>query len=285
MTGGGPLDFEPDDEGAAPRRPHVRPPEPAGDEDRAEREARWARRRDPDLEQPAGSPDRPVSEIPVAPPPGASRYGWFLGVVALLLLALVGLNTLRTQSNGSAGLDKGAQAPPFAAPLVFSAFPDDADVNVARKAGQGAGAGKVPACDVTGAGVLNLCRLYASRPAVLIFTATRGSQCIRELDVVQRLQAQVRGVAFAAVAIRGSRADLRRLTRNHGWTFPVAYDHDGVLANLYGIAVCPQLTFIGRDGRVKDTAVGLVQPGELLRRSRALQGHPRARAAEAGGGP
>ena len=72
------------------------------------------------------------------------------------------------------------------------------------------------------------------------------------------------------MAIRGSRGDLKRLTRDHGWTFPVAYDHDGVLANLYGIAVCPQLTFIRPNGRVEDTAVGLVQPRELARRVGAL---------------
>lgn len=253
MPARGPLDFEHE-----------------SDEEREEREARWAKRRDPDLDQPAGSPDRPVSEIPVPPPPGASRYGWFLGVVAVLVLALIGLNTLRTHSNGSAGLSKGVQAPPFAAPLVFSRFSDDADVNVARKAGQGGGAGRIPACDLTLPGVLNLCRLYSVHPVVLIFTATRGSQCTRQLDIVERLLPQARNVSFAAVAIRGSRSDLQRLTRNHGWTFPVAYDHDGVLANLYGIAVCPQLTFIGRDGKVKDTAVGLVSSGDLLRRVRAL---------------
>jgi hypothetical protein len=50
----------------------------------------------------------------------------------------------------------------------------------------------------------------------------------------------------------------------------VAYDHDGVLANLYGIAVCPQLTFVRRDGRVADTAVGVVEAAELMRRVRAL---------------
>ena len=249
MSERGPLDFEHESE--------------------EEREARWAKRRDPDLDQPAGSPEHPVSQVPVPRPPGASRYGWFLGVVAVILLAYIGLNTLRNQGNGATGLKKGSVAPPFAAPLVFSSFADDADVNVARKANQ-KGAGKVPACSVTSPGVLNLCRLYADRPAVLIFTATRGGECIRQLDIVQRLRARFPGVAFAAVAIRGDRGDLKRLTRNHGWTFPVAYDHDGVLANLYGIAVCPQLTFIARGGRVADTAVGLVQPAELTRRLRAL---------------
>jgi hypothetical protein len=249
----GPLDFEHESE-----------------EEREEREARWAKRRDPDLDQRAGSPDRPVSEIPVPPPPGASRYGWFLGVVAVLVLALIGLNTLRTQSNGSAGLKNGSTAPPFAAPLVFSSFPDDADVNVARKVGQGHGAGKVPACDVTGPGVLNVCRLYAQHPAVLVFTATRGGQCIQQMDIVQKLKSDFPDVAFAAVAIRGSRGDLKRLVRTHGWSFPVAYDHDGVLANLYGLAVCPQLTFIRQNGHVADSAVGVVRAGELTRRLRAL---------------
>src|SRR3954468_20748484 len=248
----GPLDFEHE-----------------SDEEREAREARWAKRRDPDLDEPAGSPEHPVSDIPVPPSPGASRYGWFLGVVAVLLLAVVLVNTLRTDSNGSAGLRKGSVAPPFAAPLVFSSFPDDADVNVARKAGQGR-AGKVPACTVTGAGVLNLCRLYAVRPVVLIFTATRGSKCVQQMDIVERTRARLPGVTFAAVAIRGDRRDLKRLTRNHHWRFPVAYDHDGVLANLYGLAVCPQLTFIRRGGRVEDTAVGLVQPAELTRRLRGL---------------
>jgi peroxiredoxin len=236
-----------------------------------EREARWALRRDPDLEQRAGSPDHPVEQVPVPRPPGYSRYGWFVGIVAILVLALIGLNTLRTQGVGSAGLDKGKVAPPFAAPLVFSSFPDDADVNVARKLGQGHGAGKVPACSVMSPGVLNLCRLYAERPVVLLFTATRGSQCIHQLDVVQRLLPRFRNVAFAAIAIRGNRGDLRRLTRRHGWTFPVAYDHDGILANLYGVAVCPQITFIGRNGRVTDTAVGVVEAPELIRRLRALR--------------
>src|SRR5258705_13204259 len=107
MSERGPLDFE-------------------GESDE-EREARWALRRDPDLEQRAGSPEHPVEQVPVPRPPGYSRYGWFVGIVAVLVLALIGLNTLRTKGVGSAGLERGTVAPPFAAPLVFSSFPDDAD--------------------------------------------------------------------------------------------------------------------------------------------------------------
>src|SRR3954466_6116211 len=98
MSERGPLDFDKESQ-----------------EERDEREARWAKRRDPDLDQPAGSPDHPPSQVPVPRPPGATRYGWFLGVVAVLFLGVVLLWTLRTDSNGSAGLKKGALAPPFAA--------------------------------------------------------------------------------------------------------------------------------------------------------------------------
>ncbi len=34
---------------------------------------------------------------------------------------------------------------------------------------------------------------------------------------------------------------LRRLVERHRWSFPVAQDRDGILANLYAVAVCPQI--------------------------------------------
>ena len=83
MSERGPLDFE--------------------HESDEEREARWAKRRDPDLDQPAGSPEHPVSQVPVPRPPGASRYGWFLGVVVVLLLALHRAQHAAHQGTGPRG--------------------------------------------------------------------------------------------------------------------------------------------------------------------------------------
>ena len=44
-----------------------------------------------------------------------------------------------------------------------------------------------------------------------------------------------------------------RAVRERGWSIPVGYDHDGAVANLYGVAVCPTMTFARRGGEVAGT--------------------------------
>jgi hypothetical protein len=207
-------------------------------------------------------------------PAGASRYGWFVAIVGLVLVAYVSLNTLRTESVGSQGLKIGAKVPPFAAPLALGAI--DGDVNVARKPNQGS-AGARPACSVRGPQILNSCQLAEHGPFVLAFLATRGTQCTRELDRLGRVQALHPGVQVAAVSIRGDRDDLRALVRRRHWPFPVAWDRDGVLANLYGVAVCPQLTYALPGGVVQATSVGELGDRELDRRFATLERAARAK--------
>ena len=207
-------------------------------------------------------------------PAGVSRYGWFAGVVAVLLIAYVSLNSARSHGPGSQGVRAGARMPPFAAPLALGSL--TGDVNVARRRGQGA-AGARPACEVRGPGVLNVCELWEQGPVVLAFLATRGARCTGELDALDRERARHPGVQFAAVAIRGDRAELRALVRRHGWRFPVAWDRDGILANLYGVAVCPQLTYALPGGRVTATTIGELGRAGLDRRVAALERAARAR--------
>jgi AhpC/TSA family protein len=206
-------------------------------------------------------------------PGGASRYAWFVAIVGVALIAYVSLNTLRTDSVGSQGLKIGAKVPPFAAPLALGTI--EGDVNVARKANQGS-AGKRPACSVRGAQILNSCELGERGPFVLAFLATRGTQCTRELDRLARVGVRHPGVQVAAVSIRGDRDDLRALVREHGWRFPVAWDRDGILANLYGVAVCPQLTYALAGGVVQDTSVGELDDAGLDRRLAALERESRS---------
>jgi hypothetical protein len=181
------------------------------------------------------------------------RHGWLIGIVALAVLAWIAINTLRTHGDSSTGLAPGARMPPFAAPLALG--PLDGDVNVARRPDSGA-AGRRPACRVRGPGIVNLCALERRGPVVLTFLATRGGDCTGELDRLEAVRGGFPGVHVAAVAIRGDRGALRSTIRAHGWRFPVAYDRDGVLANLYGVAVCPQTTFAYPGGRVRETAIG-----------------------------
>jgi hypothetical protein len=72
---------------------------------------------------------------------------------------------------------------------------------------------------------------------------------------------------------------VRNLIRRHGWRLPVGYDSDGILANLYGVAVCPQLTYVRRGGTVAWTGLGEATEQELEQRVRALERTDRRAAA------
>jgi hypothetical protein len=241
--GDGPLGFEPEDD------------DPWGDREALEERAAQLSRQ----ERAHGGARLPA---------GASRTGWFVGVVVVLFLTVVTVNAIRSEGPGSRGLSVGQEMPPFAAPLALAAL--EGDVNVAREAGQG-DAGNVPACRLRGSQILNVCQLYERGPVVLAFAATRGRECTRQLDTIERLRQRHPGVQFAAVSIRGDRDDLRKLVRGRGWGFPVGHDRDGVLANLYGVAVCPLVTFALPGGRVVATSLGEAGPAELERRVRALE--------------
>jgi hypothetical protein len=199
---------------------------------------------------------------------GRRGYGWIVAAAAVALIVYVSLNTLRSDHVGSRGPKPHSHVPPFAAPLALGDV--HGDVNVARKAGEGE-AGDRPACSVRGPGILNSCQLAERGPFVLAFLATRGTKCTRQLDVLERARAAHPDVQIAAVAIRGDRGDLRALVRSHGWRFPVAYDHDGILANLLGVAVCPLIVYALPGGIVRESTVGEVDGRALDRRLDALE--------------
>src|SRR5207247_11083412 len=111
----------------------------------------------------------------------------------------------------------------------------------------------------------------------LAFVPNRDSSCIKQLDVVERVYRRFPDVQFAAVAYRGDRGKLRGLIRKHAWTFPVAYDHDGAVASIYGIAVCPELTFGYPDRIVMRTTLRKLDAAKLQALVRRLLAGARAR--------
>jgi peroxiredoxin len=199
--------------------------------------------------------------------------GWLVALVAFLVLVYITINTLRSNGPGSSGIAAGRQLPPFAAPLALSDLTGDA--NVATPGHEGA-AGRRPACDVTDSRALNVCTLERRGPVVLAFLVTGSTGCDRQLDAMQRVTARFPQVGFAAVAVKPDRAKLRTLVRTHGWSFPVAQDADGAVANLYGVAVCPTVVFAYRGGRVRETSIGTatVDDATLSRKLRALLAGP-----------
>ncbi len=187
---------------------------------------------------------------PAAPHPQASRYLWFAGLVALLVFVLIAAHNI-AGSSGAAGIAPGQRIPPFAVPLALGTLAGDA--NIATHANEGA-AGRVPACAVRLAEALNVCDLYERGPLVLALFVDAGS-CPAVLGELQRLAGSFAGLQVAAVAIKGDRSALRSLVRREAIGFPVGYDHDGVLADLYRVSSCPQVSFVGRGGVVAEPAL------------------------------
>jgi hypothetical protein len=193
------------------------------------------------------------------PPAGTSRYTWVVGVAALLVLAYVTLNTLGTDAPGSRGVANGERLPPFAVPLAVSSLEGDAQVDPAK------------ACRVRGPRVLNSCALAERGPVAIAFFAIRSKRCERQIDLLERVRRNFPGVGVAAVSVRGERAQVRRVVRQHRWGMPVGYDHDGAVTNAYAVAICPTITFAGRDGKVVGTSFKLLGERALSARLEALR--------------
>jgi AhpC/TSA family protein len=191
-----------------------------------------------------------------------------VGVLVVAILCYIALNTLRTHGPGSRGVPAGRQLPPFAVPLATSTLQGDA--NVATRPDEGA-AGRRPACQVRGPRILNSCQLAERGPVALAFFATKSRRCEDQVSALDRLRARFPDVGFAAVAIRGSRADVRALVRTRGWRLPVGYDHDGAVANAYGVAVCPTMTFAYRGGKVAGTALSALDTAGVARWLRRIR--------------
>jgi hypothetical protein len=194
------------------------------------------------------------------------RYGGYAGLLAVLILVLITINTIVTKPNGVKGLAPGEQLPPFAVPLALGSLNGDADT--ATRANEGA-AGRVPACQERGAQILNVCQLYEGAPVVLALFVDAGS-CAAVLGDMQALSGSFAGVRFAAVAIKNGRAQIRRLIHSRGLTLPVGLDSDGALAALYKVATCPQVTFAYPGGEVQSKAL-LARPSRATLRRRVAE--------------
>lgn len=248
-------------------------PEP--DSSDLERSERWAHRLDPDLAAERAGTAPPKAPPPSARPPGASRYGWFVGVAAILALAYISLNTLRTGGIGQ-GIPPGRPMPPFAVPLASSNLVGDA--NLATRSGSGAGrSGRTPACAVSDPRALSLCRAAGDHAFVLAFFSERDPASVRQLDALQAVAPRHPEARFAAVALKGDRDRVRALVRKHRWSFPVGYDRGADIGAAYGVPDLPALTFAHPGRIVAFSTVRPLDEAAIDGKLRALSAPPAAR--------
>jgi hypothetical protein len=197
-------------------------------------------------------PDRAAgaSPAPPSPPPviDTRRYRWMIGIFGLVLVAAVSIYEFATHGVGTTGVPPGHRLHYFAAPLANSNLVGDPNLN--------------PPCTAAkhDPRALNLCLDVKRTPLVLAFFVTGSGQCRRSVDALQALSRSgafsPRSVQFAAVAVEASRSDTAALIRSHHWAIPVAYDRDGSIGSLYGVAVCPMLELAYRGGVVRDRLIG-----------------------------
>jgi hypothetical protein len=215
----------------------------------------------PEPDQPQGPPE--------VPRPG-NKYAWVVGILMFMLVSLLLFRSILTGGDGEGlrGPQAGERLRPFAAPSVQGSL--EGDANVCRKRPCAESAGPVPACEVLGRDVVNLCRLRR-RPLVITFVFDRAADCLPQVDRTERARRQLEGVQFLTVLFsRKDRAELRQIVRRRGWTQPVAVDADGTVTNLNGIGVCPTTVFAHRGGKVARTELGNLTENEIRRRAAGL---------------
>jgi hypothetical protein len=203
---------------------------------------------------------------PEVPRPG-NKYAWAVGIVLLMGLGvLLFVQTLPNSGEAVQGPNPGQRLPAFAAPDPSGLVSGDA--NVCQHEPCNKNAGKIPACDVHGAGTVTVCPTDP-RPLVLTFIVTRGTDCEPQVDRVERMRGDFPSVRFITVLSGDSQDQAKALARERGWRQPVAVDQDGTVVNLYGVGVCP-ITVFAKGGRVRQTSIGNLTEDQLRNRARRL---------------
>jgi peroxiredoxin len=197
----------------------------------------------------------------------ASRpYSIAIGIVFLAVILFAGINAVRNSGDAVLGPEVGKQVPRFAAPMATGSLDGDANVDDS-------------ACEVKGSrrDVLRICD-YFDRPFVLVFWFKRGcGTCRDQLDTVERVRRRVPGVHFLAVDVVDSKDNARKEVLEHGWRFPMAFDRDGAVSQIYGIGGGPTLVFAYPRGITKEVQLGDLDDRELEQRARELLSSSRKR--------
>jgi hypothetical protein len=193
-------------------------------------------------------PDRVVEEksqqAPPPPPAIDTRpYRWMIGIFGLVLVVAISIYQFASRGVGTTGVPAGQKLHYFVAPLATSTLNLDANAR--------------PRCDPSHPNpqALNVC---GQTPLVLAFFAIGSGSCERQVDTMQAISRTYapQGVQFAAIAVRASARQTASLVRSHRWTIPVAYDRDGAVGDLYGLAVCPLVEVSYRGGVVASRLIG-----------------------------
>ena len=182
------------------------------------------------------------------PPRRPASYTWVVGVAAVILIAVVSLNTLDSPGEGSGGPQVGKPIPRFAAPSASEDVEFDANVN---QTASDPAPGDTAACDVPrSTGAIRSCD-YTSKPLMLTFIVPT-TECEAFVDRVERLRSRFPGVNFVTVMSGPAKRSVKAV-RAHGWRQPVAIDRSGAVLTRYRFGLCANVVLARRGGIVRAT--------------------------------
>lgn len=202
------------------------------------------------------------SREPVDVRRAARPYAVAVGVIFLVVIVVVSVNTISTKP---IGLRTGDRLPQFAAPSATGVIDKDANVNPKK------------ACAVRGTDAIRICD-YFKRPLVMVAWFTKGcGSCPGQLDAVETVRRRFPNVAFVGLDIKDSLSNAGHEVRKHGWGFPMALDRDGAVSGLYGVVVGPTTFFAYPKGILMGKSYGELDEAQLTRKVDALVRASRAR--------
>jgi hypothetical protein len=207
----------------------------------------------------------------MGPPPRPGRaYSTAVGLIFLVLIVVVTLNTISDGGEGILGLHEVSTdepLPQFAVPVADSDL--EGDANVAQDNCESdqlpcpPDQRRTPACKVQGPDVIRVCDFF-DRPLVISFWFSQGGDCEDQQDVVSRVSQRYRGrVGFLSIDVRDSRDDVRDLVRERRWRMPVGYDHDGAASTLYRVGGCPTFVYAYPGGILQSASIGELDTAQL----------------------
>jgi hypothetical protein len=206
----------------------------------------------------------------------ARPYSIAVGILFLGVILFAGVNAVRNSGEAVLGPEEGQRVPLFAAPIATGALDGDSNVDQGKVV---SGRRVDSACQVEGPrrDVLRICD-YFDRPLAIVFWFKRGcGTCRSQLDTVERVRRRVPGVHFVGIDVVDSRDNARKEVLEHGWRFPMAYDRDGAVSQIYGIGGGPTIVFAYPGGITMDVQLGDLNDTELERRVRRLLSSSRKR--------
>lgn len=194
--------------------------------------------------EPGTGPGAEPGTLPEPPAVDTRRYRRMIGLFGLALVIVASVYQFATNGVASTGVAPGQRLHWFAAPLAPTNLVGDPNLH--------------PPCTEArhDPRALNICLIAARQPLVVAFFVIGSTECENQVDALQTLSARYPSIAFAAVAVNAGRAETAALVRSHGWTIPVAYDRDGSIGGLYGVAICPMAELARRGGVVSDRLIG-----------------------------